>query len=163
MPARKPRTECCCHPVARIIASIVAPAGTRSIAINRACFVSERCLLLVAMGVEGTAPGSFICGDAGLRAADRTVLRCVDLARASLDLPDCLDVVMVMGSSWHQRGAVRRTATAPPRRHTRRGRSRGPQLAPSLHSNAPIAPGCQSFLRDCYRRSSLVKTSESRV
>src|SRR5262245_45734112 len=36
-PARKPRTECCCQPVAFIIASIVAPAGDFSIAITLAC------------------------------------------------------------------------------------------------------------------------------
>src|SRR5262249_44733386 len=36
-PARKPRTECCCQPVAFIIASIVAPTGDLSIAITRAC------------------------------------------------------------------------------------------------------------------------------
>src|SRR5262249_35673120 len=36
-PARKPRTECCCQPVAFIIASIVAPAGDLSIAITWAC------------------------------------------------------------------------------------------------------------------------------
>src|SRR5882672_1455578 len=36
-PARKPRTECCCQPVAFIIASIVAPAGDFSIAITLSC------------------------------------------------------------------------------------------------------------------------------
>src|SRR5215813_1406619 len=36
-PARKPRTECCCQPVAFIIASIVAPAGDSSIAITQSC------------------------------------------------------------------------------------------------------------------------------
>src|SRR5882672_7444758 len=36
-PARKPRTECCCQPVAFMIASIVAPAGDVSIAITWAC------------------------------------------------------------------------------------------------------------------------------
>src|SRR5260221_12620341 len=39
-PARKPRTECCCQSVAVMIAAIVAPAGVRSIAMMRACFVS---------------------------------------------------------------------------------------------------------------------------
>src|SRR5215218_10917546 len=39
-PARKPRTECCCHSVAVMIAAIVAPAGVRSIASMRACLVS---------------------------------------------------------------------------------------------------------------------------
>src|SRR5664279_1391010 len=41
-PARKPRTECCCHSVAVMIAAIVAPAGVRSIARMRACLVSDR-------------------------------------------------------------------------------------------------------------------------
>src|SRR6266508_903552 len=37
-PARKPRTECCCQPVAFIIAAIVAPVGDCSIAMRRDCF-----------------------------------------------------------------------------------------------------------------------------
>src|SRR6267142_6010056 len=41
-PARKPRTECCCHSVAVMIAAIVAPAGARNIARIRACLVSRR-------------------------------------------------------------------------------------------------------------------------
>jgi hypothetical protein len=41
-PARKPRTECCCHSVAAIIAAIVAPAGARSMATIWACLVSGR-------------------------------------------------------------------------------------------------------------------------
>src|SRR5438067_13132384 len=78
-PARKPRTECCCHPVARIIASIVAPAGPHSIAISRACLVSERSLLLEVVGVEAAGRGSFVRRDVGLRAVDRAVLGCFDL------------------------------------------------------------------------------------
>src|SRR5207245_4244973 len=37
-PARKPRTECCCQPVACIMAAIVAPAGDCSMAMTRDCF-----------------------------------------------------------------------------------------------------------------------------
>ena len=37
-PARKPRTECCCQPVAFAIAAIVAPVGDCSIASIRDCF-----------------------------------------------------------------------------------------------------------------------------
>ena len=37
-PARKPRTECCCQPVACIIAATVAPAGYCSMAMTRDCF-----------------------------------------------------------------------------------------------------------------------------
>src|SRR4029453_17539822 len=45
-PARNPRTECCCQPVAFIIAAIVAPAGDCSMAMTRDCF----------------EPGSALCG-----------------------------------------------------------------------------------------------------
>src|SRR5260221_10999652 len=38
-PARKPRTECCCHSVAATREAIVAPAGVRSIAMMRSCLV----------------------------------------------------------------------------------------------------------------------------
>src|SRR5882757_3914103 len=38
-PARKPRTECCCHSVAATRDAIVAPADVRSIAMMRACLV----------------------------------------------------------------------------------------------------------------------------
>src|SRR5204863_9966522 len=41
-PARKPRTECCCHSLAAMIAAIVAPADVRSIAMMRACLVLGR-------------------------------------------------------------------------------------------------------------------------
>src|SRR4030088_428300 len=41
-PARKPRTECCCHSVAVTRDAIVAPAGVRSIAIIRSCLVLGR-------------------------------------------------------------------------------------------------------------------------
>jgi hypothetical protein len=43
-PAKKPRTECCCQPVARIIVAIVAPAGDRSSASTRDCLVPEAAL-----------------------------------------------------------------------------------------------------------------------
>src|ERR1700694_1442913 len=42
MPARKPRTECCCHSVEVMMAAMVVPAGARSIAMMRACLVSDR-------------------------------------------------------------------------------------------------------------------------
>src|SRR6202044_1920910 len=37
-PAKKPRTECCCQSVAFMIAAIVVPLGSRSIARTVACF-----------------------------------------------------------------------------------------------------------------------------
>src|SRR6187551_3082917 len=41
-PARKPRTECCCHPVAFINASMLAPVGARSNSTALDCLVPER-------------------------------------------------------------------------------------------------------------------------
>src|SRR5262245_62332738 len=41
-PARKPRTECCCHPVACIMATMLTPLGARSIARMRPCLGSVR-------------------------------------------------------------------------------------------------------------------------
>src|SRR5436305_15344917 len=41
-PAKKPRTECCCHPVAFMIAAIVVPLGSCSIFRTVACFDEPR-------------------------------------------------------------------------------------------------------------------------
>src|SRR4051794_5598780 len=51
-PARKPRTECFCHPVAFIIPAMVAPAGVRSNAMTRDCF--EWGLTLLALAVAAS-------------------------------------------------------------------------------------------------------------
>src|ERR1700738_4081605 len=67
-PARKPRTECCCQPVAFIIAAIVAPGGDCNIAMTRDCF--ERVSGLLALGsavccaafAAGTGAGQDIAG-----------------------------------------------------------------------------------------------------
>ena len=60
-PARKPRTECGCQPVAFIIAAIVAPAGDCSIAITRDCFDPELTfsgLASPAVRLDGLADGA---------------------------------------------------------------------------------------------------------
>ena len=41
-PAKKPRTECCCHPVAFMIAAIVAPLGCLSSLRTVSCLVPRR-------------------------------------------------------------------------------------------------------------------------
>src|SRR6202048_2556001 len=50
-PAKKPRTECCCHPVAFMIASIVVPLGCLSRARTASCLVKPR------VEPEGMFPG----------------------------------------------------------------------------------------------------------
>src|SRR5258708_6433111 len=81
-PARKPRTECCCHSVAVMMAAIVAPAGVRSIARMRACLVLGR---VEVFGVESADR------EQGL---DLLVVRAAERVEA-LDL----DLDLVMGSS----------------------------------------------------------------
>src|SRR5215471_8481848 len=56
-PARNPRTECCCQPVAFIIAAIVVPAGDCSMAMTRDCF----------------EPGWALCGRGGTLPAARAL------------------------------------------------------------------------------------------
>src|SRR3954470_23113206 len=41
-PAKNPRTECCCHPVAFMITAIVAPCGRLSRPITSACLEAAR-------------------------------------------------------------------------------------------------------------------------
>src|SRR5438309_8837862 len=41
-PAKKPRTECCCHPVAFMMAAIVVPWGCLSRASTASCLVPPR-------------------------------------------------------------------------------------------------------------------------
>jgi hypothetical protein len=41
-PARKPRTECCCQPVAFVISATVVPLGWRSMPRTVSCFVDGR-------------------------------------------------------------------------------------------------------------------------
>src|ERR1019366_382975 len=50
-PAKKPRTECCCQPVAFMMAAIVAPLGCLSTARTATCLVSPR------VEPEGMFPG----------------------------------------------------------------------------------------------------------
>src|SRR5207302_8036332 len=66
MPARKPRTECCCQPVAFIIAAIVVPVGDCSIAMTRDCFEPGSTLGLFTSPVvdwAGLAAGTGVVDD----------------------------------------------------------------------------------------------------
>src|SRR5258705_3045040 len=106
-PARKPRTECCCHSVAVTREAIVAPAGVRSIAIMRACLVS----------VPAADPD--VVGVDRLRAAGLRVFRAVErVAGFGLVLG------LVMGILRGLCDAVRRTSSAPPRQSPGRARPR---------------------------------------
>src|SRR5215208_3419783 len=102
MPARKPRTECCCQPVAFIIAAIVVPSGDRSIVITRACFEpGSAFLLLVSLVVRGEG-----------FATDARAVVSVDAFFADFDIE-------LLRGSWRRRAA---TTEAPSRPTSRRGR-----------------------------------------
>src|SRR5258706_10735159 len=110
-PARKPRTECCCHSVAAIIAAIVAPAGVRSRATIWACLVPG-------LGVADL-------GDAGadrLRDVGLAAFRAVERVAAF-----GLDLDLVMGSS--EVHATLSAAPPQPRPGKSPGRAR-PRSAP---------------------------------
>ena len=100
-PAKKPRTECCCHPVAFMIAAIVAPLGCPSRARTASCLVPPR------LEEEGVLPG--FAGVFGRPLARASVvlgwgLLC-DILRS---LSGCDDISAV-------------TTEAPHWRHSRRG------------------------------------------
>src|SRR6266513_2167263 len=82
-PARKPRTECCCQPVACIMAAIVDPAGDCSMVMTRDCFEPGLAFLPLASNAVGC--GVFAATAAALDPADRfladfdmEILRSVD-------------------------------------------------------------------------------------
>src|ERR1700682_2503942 len=102
IPAKKPRTECCCQSVTAMIAAIVAPVGIRSIAMMRACLVS------------GPAADLDDAGADRLRDGGLAVFRAVERVAAF-----GLVLGLVMGSS--EVHAV--PSAAPP--HPRTGRSPG--------------------------------------
>src|ERR1022692_3597653 len=129
-PARKPRTECCCHSVAVMMAAIVVPAGARSIAMMRACLVSVR-----------TADFDDAAAD---RARDLPLL----IFRAAERVATLVfDLDLVMGSS--EVGATPSAAPPQPRlgKLAGRGRTRSaPSVARSRYSNAPFKHESQSIL-----------------
>src|SRR5882672_5002158 len=127
MPARKPRTECCCQPVAFIIAAIVAPLGDRSIVITRDCFEPGAAFLLFGspeIRDEGFAVGTSAAGavDGFFAGFDMEILRSVQAA------------------SWpHYRRPTSATKPA--------GQDLWARFAPGIgDSTAPFAPESQSSL-----------------
>src|ERR1700731_5299421 len=112
-PARKPRTECCCHSVAVTRDAIVAPAGVRSIAIIRACLVSG-------LAADLDDAGADRLRDAGL-AVFRTVERVAAFG---------LVLGLVMGSSEVHAAASAAPPQPPPGRAPGRARPRSAPRTP---------------------------------
>ena len=131
-PARKPRTECCCQPVAAMMAAIVVPARSWSIATTCACLVPARVL---ASTPEAAPTGTVRFDDL------RLAVGCERVTVLGLDF------VLAMGPSQGLRDAIRRTTSTPPRQMTRRGSAqKRASAAPSFHNNARLAEQCQSIL-----------------
>src|SRR6516162_1939382 len=128
-PARKPRTECCRHPVAFMMAATVVPVGDCSIAMTRACF--EPALALLVLGSSANCREGFTAlADNGDFAGDGFL--------ADFDI-EILDSV----------SRRRRAAPPKPRIGDKAGGagSRSALAPKSDDSTAPIAVECQSFLR----------------
>jgi len=130
MPARNPRTECCCQSVAVTRDAIVTPAGVFSIAMMRACLVLD-----CAAGFDDAGAGRL--RDAGLpvfRGAAR-------VAAFGLDLG------LVMRFSEVNAASTAALPRPRPGKITRRGGApKRASAAPSHHSNAPIRPESQPIL-----------------
>src|SRR4051794_36243370 len=56
-PAKKPRTECCCQPVAFMMAAIVVPLASWSIFRTAACLEDERATFFGVAAFASKAPG----------------------------------------------------------------------------------------------------------
>src|SRR5258708_29195495 len=127
-PARKPRTECCCQPVACIMAAIVAPAGDCSMAMTRDCFEPGSAFFplgSIVVCCEGFAAPPAAADDAGERFFtdfDMEILRSV-------------------------KAASRRITEAPPRPSGRRGKiSERPHLPAFTTPPPQTRPTARSFL-----------------
>ena len=125
-PARKPRTECCCQPVAFIMAAIVAPAGERSIAMTRPCF--EPASDFLAFGSPAAAGCVGVAAGTDKAASDRF------FAGLGIEI-----LHSVCGVTPHHRSPTSAIAPA--------GQDLGAPSAPGIvDSTAPIRADCQSFL-----------------
>src|SRR5258706_3904549 len=103
-PAKKPRTECCCHSVAFMIAAIVVPFGCRSIPRTVSCFDEVLVdLLEVAFGVVTLDTAADLVA---LRfpAEDRTGRDC--LAMRFADFDSCLLMATWLSLCQRQRQAL---------------------------------------------------------
>src|SRR5258705_8431559 len=127
-PARKPRTECCCHSVAVTRDAIVAPAGVRSIAIIRAC------LVLVPADLD----------DAGADRLRVTSLRVFRAGEWAARFGLVFGLVMASSEVMRRRSPHH---LSPAQAITRQGQTPKRALAaPSFVSNAPIKTESQSIL-----------------
>src|ERR1700733_5287771 len=114
-PAKKPRTECCCQSVAFMIAAMVVPLGSRSIARTVACFdeaaVASFAAGFVTADFAAAAGAGFDrtgrCFFAG-RFAEEAILR-TDLAGFDFDF-----VVAIWLSIMSTTASRAATAPAPP-------------------------------------------------
>jgi len=88
-PEKKPRTECGCHPVAFMIAAIVAPSLFRSMAITRSCLDTDP-LLREGPAAFRVATAALVAGDGLDRRRDEGapfVADCVGCASAEASDP----------------------------------------------------------------------------
>jgi hypothetical protein len=163
VPAKNPRTLCCCHFVACIISSMLAPSGRLSRVSMRSCLVTRSTFGSSALtGVLAAAARSdFDTTDRGgfltLAVADVTLRRlgAEDLALPFLDPAlsrfgafSMEKVDMILGSFGSRRRNDARTTQSPAHRGTSpQCADGGPSPPADAHSNAYYAAEVQSVLR----------------
>ena len=142
-PAKKPRTECCCHPVAFMIAAIVVPLGCLSSPRTVTCLVPPR------VELEPTFPlfaGFFVC-----------------LARATFVLLGMLrcDIFQILSGSDGTRAV---TTEAPQWRYRQRGwiEDEAERATSTDNTDALFAAEVQSFLSFCSCSISALKIPAAR-
>src|ERR1700730_17836131 len=114
-PAKKPRTECCCQPVAFVMAAIVVPLGCLSRARMASCLVSPR------VEAAGMFPG-FAALFAPLLARATWVFVGVLLSDiwGSFSVATASGAVTIEAPQWHhrRRGRIPDGANRPLSRHS---------------------------------------------
>jgi hypothetical protein len=138
-PAKKPRTECCCQPVAFITAAIVVPVGERNISTTCACFE-----LFPSSSFRPLNAAVFGDNDSWATAGFFAAALC---ERSFAGLAVRLLAGFDIGILYRFLTPIAATTEAPPRPSGRRGRIPERAMSPGTdHTTALLADECQSFL-----------------
>jgi hypothetical protein len=137
-PAKKLRTECWCHPVAFMIAAMVAPCGRRNSATISSCFESEP---------------TFGATDLVTRNFDFCCLVAYDLIVALLRVPSLTADSVASARIAFRLALVMMNAIGPccssPRHTVCKGRARTSSISSTLSSGANNFAGCVAVRFGC--------------
>src|SRR5262249_9246550 len=172
-PAKKPRTECCCQWVARMMAAIVAPSGRPSMASTRACFdpgrlTREEPALVFALPVGCLVRTDFwVATEARLReattltaGASTSVRSGAGLTLVSVGAPTASSLTpiaskpcLVMRSAMGPASASRRQASSEPLARTSCSRPVRMSLSTAFRTASPVTFAGRSTPRSLRREA----------